>query len=516
MSNNIQKAVIYCRVSSTQQTTKGDGLNSQKTRCLEYAKHKCYEVVQTFSDDLSGALITRPGMKAMISYLNQQKNSPHVVIIDDISRLARDIETHLQLRSAISEAGGKLESPTLEFGEDPDSIFVENLLASVSQHQRQKNAEQTKNRMRARAMNGYWVFHAPLGYKFEAKSGHGKVLVRNEPLASAIQEALEGYASGRFDSQTEVKRFLEQHDFFPRTATSDQIRYQKINNLLKKVIYAGYIELPNWNIPLQEAQHEGLITLEMYQRIQNRLKSTGKAPARKDLSKDFPLRGFIQCDDCSKPLTACWSKGEFKRYAYYLCNHKGCASKGKSNPKAKLEGEFEELLMKAKPAKPFVKATSIMFHDLWNKRLGQFKEKAKSIKKQLTQTDVKIKQLVDRILSSNNQTVINAYEKQITDLERQKLILAEKSANSDEYRHPYEEMIERCMNFIANPHKLWLSDKLEHKRTVLKLTFSEHLTYNRKTGYRTPNFSLPFKVLDGLKTQNKEMVPARGVELRTY
>jgi len=30
MNNNIQKAVIYCRVSSAKQTLKGDGLNYNK------------------------------------------------------------------------------------------------------------------------------------------------------------------------------------------------------------------------------------------------------------------------------------------------------------------------------------------------------------------------------------------------------------------------------------------------------------------------------------------------------
>ena len=54
----------------------------------------------------------------------------------------------------IANAGGFLESPSIEFGEDPDSILVENLLASVSQHQRQKNGEQTKNRMRSRILYG--------------------------------------------------------------------------------------------------------------------------------------------------------------------------------------------------------------------------------------------------------------------------------------------------------------------------------------------------------------------------
>ena len=204
-----QKAVIYCRVSGAKQVREGDGLASQETRCREYASYKDYDVIAVFRDDISGGSAARPGMIAMLDFLKKNKRDGTVVIIDDISRLARGLEAHLQLRTAIGNAGGKLESPSIEFGEDSDSILVENLLASVSQHQRQKNGEQTKNRMRARAMNGYWVFHAPIGYRYERVAEHGKLLVRDEPYASIIAEALEGYASGRFATLTEVRRFLE-------------------------------------------------------------------------------------------------------------------------------------------------------------------------------------------------------------------------------------------------------------------------------------------------------------------
>lgn len=81
-----------------------------------------------------------------------------VVIIDDISRFARHIESHWTLRGTPKDLGGKLESPSINFGEDSDSVLIENMLASVSQHQRQKNAEQTRNRMRARAISGYWCY----------------------------------------------------------------------------------------------------------------------------------------------------------------------------------------------------------------------------------------------------------------------------------------------------------------------------------------------------------------------
>lgn len=178
------KAVIYCRVSSVKQTKEGDGLASQETRCREFAQYRGYDVAEVFRDDVSGSLKERPGMRLILTFLKKQKKEQHIVIIDDISRLARGVEAHIELRAAITLAGGILESPSVEFGEDADSELREYLLATVAQHQRRKNAEQTKNRMRARAMNGYWVAQPPIGYRMERKAGHGKFLVRDEPFAT--------------------------------------------------------------------------------------------------------------------------------------------------------------------------------------------------------------------------------------------------------------------------------------------------------------------------------------------
>lgn len=240
------RAVIYARVSSAKQVEEGHGLESQAMRCREYAERKGYAVVETFFDKaISGSLSERPGVMAMLSYLKHHSGSGEIaVIIDDISRLARDTRVHTDLRLAISLAGGKLESPSITFGDDSDSIFDENVLASASQHQRQKNGEQTKNRMLARAMNGYWVFHVPTAYAYKKVAGHGKLLVRDEPQSSIVQETLEGYASGRFQTQAEGKRYLEAHPEYPCKTASGTVRYKEVLRLLSRPHYAGYIEVP--------------------------------------------------------------------------------------------------------------------------------------------------------------------------------------------------------------------------------------------------------------------------------
>lgn len=92
--------------------------------------------------------------------------------------------------------------------------------------------------MRARIQNGNWVFRPPLGYRYDKDKFHGKILVRNEPLASIVQEALEGYASGRFDTQMEVVRFLETQPAFPKT-DAGTVRQFEVSRMLSRPIYSG-------------------------------------------------------------------------------------------------------------------------------------------------------------------------------------------------------------------------------------------------------------------------------------
>ena len=506
-----KQAVIYCRVSSAAQVSKGHGIASQETRCREFARMKGYAVREVFKDEaVSGGISDRPGMLAMLAFIKKQKRqTEHVVIIDDISRLARDIKAHLDLRSAISEAGGSLESPSIEFGTDSDSILVENLLASVSQHQRQKNTEQTFNRMRARMLNGYWTFSGVPGYRLEKRDGHGKMLVRDEPMASIIQEALEGFASGRFRSQAEVKRFLESRPDFPKTRYGT-VTNENVNRILNRVVYAGYIERADWGVSLRPGKHDGLVTLETYQRIQERLNGAAKAPARADINADFPLRGFVLCGDCGGPLTACWSTSKTgKKHAYYWCHNRGCESRGKSIRRDALEGEFETLLTGIGPTQRLFAFATAMFRDAWDQRRSQTAAIRATVQRGIEKAEKQIAHLLDRIVETPTPSVITAYEKRITDLEREKLVLAEKLETGTGPRKPFDKMFELALGFLANPCNLWTSGHLADRRCALNLVLSDRLTYCRKQGFQTPKTSIIFKALEEIGTGNFSMAEGK-------
>ncbi|WP_256207860.1 recombinase zinc beta ribbon domain-containing protein [Nitrosomonas sp. Nm166] len=295
---------------------------------------------------------------------------------------------------------------------------------------------------------------------------------------------------------------------------------QRIKEILNRVLYAGYLDKPDWNIHLVRGHHEPLISFETYKKIQARLKGEAKAPVRKDINEDFPLRGFVACACCGTPLTACWSRGRNGLHAYYLCHGKPngtkCSQYGKSVRKDKLEGEFEALLSDMKPSQEMFFLAAEIFTDLWNVRCNDAKQEADAIRRSLIQIERKTEQFLDRIAEADNQILITAYEKKIRQLEEEKVAHDEKIAQCGRPLQSFDETFRTAFSFLSNPHKLWVSDRLEHKRAVLKLAFSERLRYCRNEGFRTPEKSLPFSLLEQNYRGSNEMVLLRGVEPPTY
>ena len=508
------KALIYCRVSSTRQKTQGSGLDSQEHLCRTYAADKGYEVEHVFPDDITGSdddFMQRPGMVALLQYLKKHKKTDYVVIFDDLKRFARNTLAHLNMRLKLKEYGATVECPNYKFDDSPEGMFIETMFAAQGQLEAGQGARQTHQKMKARLEKGYWVFFKPVGYKYADGQGGGRVLVKDEPLASIVTEALEGFASGRFQTKAEVKYFLESQPEYPK-GRDGKVHHQHVERVLTQLLYSGHLESEALGVSLRKAQHEPIITLETFHKIQERLKGNAYAPTRKDINEDFPLRGAVVCGDCNHPLTACWSKGKLRKYPYYLCHHKGCPSYRKSIPRDQLESEFETVLAKLQPTQGLFNAAEKMFRTLWAHKEQHQKSRSKALKTQLTQTQGKIDKLLDNILDAELSSVIKAYERKIKNLETDKLLIKEKMENCVTPNQPFDAMFEHAMTFLSNPLDIWASGHFDLKRLVLKLAFPAPLIYDRNTGVRTPEIALPFKYLTNFNTQKMKMAEREGFE----
>ena len=270
------------------------------------------------------------------------------------------------------------------------------------------------------------------------------------------------------------------------------------------------------NVSRRKGRHEGLISFDTFRRIQERLNGGAKAPARPDINADFPLRGFVLCNDCQNPLTACWSTGRGgTRHPYYLCHTKGCVSCRKSIRRDEIEGAFAQVVRSLRPTPQLFDLAGAMFESAWSQRTSQAEARRQELARQAAQIDRQVAGLLDRIVDATNASVARAYETRIAALEQEKLLVAESLDRLGAPVRSFDELFEPSMHFLRNPWKLWDSGQLTLKRMVLRLAFAERIAYCRKSGLRTAKTALPFRLLDGLSCSNARLVEPIGIEPTT-
>ena len=408
------KAVIYCRVSSKGQETDGHGLESQETRCRNHAEAKGYEVAAVFPDTITGggSYMKRPGMVALLSFIDAQPDEDFAVIFDDLKRASRDTRAFLDLRDAFRLRGVRVECLNFKLGDSPEDEFIETIMAAQGALERKQNGRQVAQKMKARMQSGYWIHNPPIGYRYETIKGRGKMLVPDPPFDGIIIEAFEGYASGRFQTQAEVRRFFESFPEFPRNKHGE-VKQQRVTDILTQPVYTGHICSETYGINWLKAQHDPLISLEVFDKVQERRKGTAKAPKRANIGDIFALRGIVTCAGCDVPLRSSIAKGNGGEYPYYLCQTKSCDHYGKSMKRDQVEGDVGALIKELQPTQGLMTLATAMFRHIWEARRDQAKDIIRSGKRQIKDVEKQTDALLTRILSATNAAVIQAYEDKV-------------------------------------------------------------------------------------------------------
>ncbi len=506
------KALIYCRVSSQRQVDEGNGLDSQEQRCRMYAKNKNYDVVKIFPDEaISGSLFERPAMHALLKFIDENPREDYVVIIDDLSRYARDVKVHIQLTSEFKSRGVKRECLNFVFDDSEESEMAELMVAVANQYQRKSNRRQVIQKMKARLERGYWPFMPPLGLINKKDSFHGKLLTPHEPYASVLKKGIEKYRDGLLLTQEEVRQCL--HKEFEAVGLPNRPALSTTQEILENPLYAGYIEYQKWGITFMKAQHEGFIKLETYNLVQERLQGRSKPWQRRDYSNDFPLRPYVLCDACGKPMTASWNKGRSTSYPNYFCRWKECSYKWKVVRKYKIETEFEQLLSGVKPADEVIDLTKDVLQEQWGMRLDQYSSHRELIKKELNEANEGIKWYSDQVWrKKGDEILISTYEEKIKELTGKK-----KKAEGDLGKQLYTSeqfgtASNKVFNTLKKPMEMWKSDEYNDKRTILFMYFEDKLRYDYKLGFGTAGLAYPVKLINEIGQAKSTRVEMSGNE----
>ena len=211
------------------------------------------------------------------------------------------------------------------------------VLAAFAQFDNDVRSDRTRVGMRAALELGRWTFLAPLGY-MTAPRGMGKSLIPDPERAPLVHRAFQDFATGRFTKE-EIRKTLTALGL--KTRRGLPLPPQTFDGMLRNRVYIGQINVPDYSVSTR-GDFEPLVSEKICYRVQaildGRLEMT--APRQRN-DPDFPLRGYVRCEACDKPLTASWAKGRSEYYAYYHCRGR-CRAVNIS--KTKLEDLFVDEL----------------------------------------------------------------------------------------------------------------------------------------------------------------------------
>jgi site-specific DNA recombinase len=154
-----------------------------------------------------------------------------------------------------------------------------------------------------------------------------------------------------------------------------------------------------------------------------------------------------------------------------------------------------------------------MFKRLWDDRLGRAEEYVRALRGRLKAVERKSDTMLEVLANMTEIKAAPVYEKKISQLEQEKLLIREQIAKCAQPVSSYEDTLRTALAFLASPWNLWAMEGLERRRAVLKLTFARKLRYMRGEGFRTANLTLPFNVLGDLTGRKSEMAHRAGFEL---
>ena len=499
-------AVIYTRVSSEEQTH-GYSLESQGKYNEEYAVRNKWQTARIFREEGESAKTAdRTQLRLMQEYCLKNMGKIGYVVVWKLDRLARNHMDYLMLKKFFNDLGIEIKSATEIIENTPIGHVSEGMLSLMAQYENEVKTERTVMGMRAKALDGYWPVGAPWGWKNVPDPVRRSIIVPHPERAAIVQYAYEEYARGTITFLELAKKINDKWD--ATTKHGLKMSKQTVYKVLINPIHHGWIELPKWGISLQ-GRHAPIISKELYDDVQERIRGGKKKKIRNRNNPDFPLRGVI-CGFCGSNLSGGRVKGRNKTYNYYQCINGAC-SKRRAIKKSELETSFTEFLNLITPNEGLMvaleEALKIEYEQVYKSNITKSDALEKKIRKLRDERDKLLQMRLNGEI--DNTTFIEEGEKRkslIHDLELEQKHLTNPSQG-------VASAVQFGIRVIRELPFTWERLEPGELRELREALFPQNLKY-LYPGFKTAELSPIFKVKAASGEDANRFVTLRGIEPR--
>ena len=332
--NDMEKKTIkpvYCAIYTRKSTSEGldqefTTLDAQRESAESYIKSQKSQGWVALSDKyndggFTGADTNRPALQQLINDIKLGKIN--CVVVYKVDRLSRSLLDFTKLLEFFEEYKITFVSITQHFQTDSSmGRLTLNILLSFAQFEREMISERTRDKMAAARKKGKWIGGVPpLGYDADLEKHK---LIVNEQEAKLVRKIYslyldtnsilnttlllneQGYTSKKYVSKT------------GRSFGGNKFDKNTVHRLLMNPIYMGKVK---YHGVLYNGEHEAIVTPELFEKIQGRIKYNRVDRKIRKNAKCFGLLSqILRCKACDCVMIHTYTyKKKAVKYRYYVC-----------------------------------------------------------------------------------------------------------------------------------------------------------------------------------------------------
>ena len=313
------KAVIYARYSSENQ--REESIEGQIRECKEYAEKNNITILSSYIDRaFSARTADRPQFQKMIK--DSESGVFDTVLVWKLDRFSRDRYDSAFYKHTLKKNGVKVISVKENITDTPEGIILEAMLEGMAEYYSAELSVKVKRGMKENAMkcknNGGNI---PYGYYVNDQG----VLAIDSTQAPIVREMFSRYESG--ETITSIIDHLNSRGI--RTNYGKKFTVGQVSYMLRNRKYIGEYKYDDVIIP---SGIPAIITEELFERTEARMRKNRKAPARFKANTEYLLSTKLFCGTCKTMMVGeCGTSRNGSIYYYYKCGNakrgKGCSRK---------------------------------------------------------------------------------------------------------------------------------------------------------------------------------------------
>ena len=378
MKSNMEKAVIYARVSSKEQEREGFSIPAQIRHLEDYASKNKIKILKVFQEAETAKKVGRKEFVNMIKYLNDNP-SVKTVLVEKTDRLYRSFSDYEILdykKMGISIHFVK-EGTILSKKSHSSHKLFQNIRVALAEGYLENLSEEVIKGHEEKLLQGGWPGEAPIGYlnKLEDHS-----IAIDPKLSPIIVRTFELAKTGNY-SLSRLKKEVCKLGLRGRRSDKELSKSQ-MQRLLQNPFYYGVMRRAG---KMYNGNHYPIISKSLFDQVQE-VMGYVKKPS---LSKyDFVYRGPLVCGSCGCRITAELKRKKTGReYIYYHCTDgKGICKDKRYVIESRIEELYTEALRSIKLSEEIIELTRTIL-------LSSHNQEQEMRKAQLSQLNSRYKKL---------------------------------------------------------------------------------------------------------------------------